>query len=137
MEHINSSAQLKEAILQLEQQYAADESIVKEQFMLAYESVKPINLIKSTIEQVSASQELKDNLTSTAIGLGVGYISKVAFVGFSHSPMRKMMGAALMYGVSNFVAKHPEKVRAAAAVAFNLIKQISSKPQNTNTKTEN
>jgi hypothetical protein len=137
MEQINSSAQLKEAILQLEQQHTLDEHLVKEQFLLAYESMKPINLIKNTIEQVSASQELKDNLTSSAIGLGVGYVSKLAFVGFSHSPLRKIMGAALMYGVSNFVAKHPEKVRAAASVAFMLLKKVASKSVNTVTKTEN
>jgi len=137
MEQINSSAQLKEAILQLEQQHTLDERLVKEQFMLAYESVKPINLIKNTIEQVSASQELKDNLTSSAIGLGVGYVSKLAFVGFSHSPLRKMMGAALMYGVSNLVAKHPEKVRTAASIAFMLLKKVASKSAITCTKTEN
>jgi hypothetical protein len=136
MEHINSSAQLKEAILQLEQQHSLDEHLVKEQFLLAYESVKPINLIKNTIEQVSASQELKDSLTSSAIGLGVGYLSKVAFVGFSHSPLRKMMGAALMYGVSNLVAKHPEKVRTAASIAFMLLRKAASKSQNINTQKE-
>ncbi len=136
MEHINSTEQLKEAILQLEQQHNVEESIVKEQFLLAYESAKPINFIKNTIEQVSASQDLKDSLTSSAIGLGIGYITKLAFVGFSHSPLRKVMGSALMYGVSNLVAKHPEKVRFAAAVAFNLFKQVSNKLDNTNTKAE-
>jgi len=136
MEHINSTEQLKEAILQLEQQHNVEESIVKEQFLLAYESAKPINFIKNTIEQVSASQDLKDSLTSSAIGLGIGYITKLAFVGFSHSPLRKVMGSALMYGVSNLVVKHPEKVRFAAAVAFNLFKQVSNKLDNTNTKAE-
>ncbi len=134
MENINSSEQLREAILQLEQQYTVEESIVKEQFLLAYESVKPINLIKNTITQVSASQDVKDDLTNTAIGLAVGYVSKAVFVGFSHSPVRKLMGTALMYGVTNFVTGHPEKVKEAAALAFNLIKQFAGNQNTANTK---
>lgn len=136
MEKINSSTELKQAILLLEQQHAAEEAIVKEQFLMAYESVKPVNLIKNTIGELTASEEIKSSLANAAIGVAVGYISKFAFIGFSRSPVRKLMGAALMYGVSNYVEKHPENVKAAATVAFNLFKKITTKLENIHSKTE-
>jgi len=45
---INSATDLRAAILQLETRQAAEEKLLKENFHLAYESIKPINLIKNT-----------------------------------------------------------------------------------------
>ena len=50
MQKTDLSAGLREAIVVLEKRQATEGKILKEQFMLAYESMKPINLIKNTFK---------------------------------------------------------------------------------------
>jgi hypothetical protein len=135
MEKINTENELRAAIVQLETTQAVEGKILKEQFHLTYESVKPINLIKSTLKEASASTEVKDSLLNISVGLAAGYFSKKLFEGVSHEPLRKLLGTALMLGITTAVAKNPVAVK---AVGLGLIKIVSSGIQSvaTNTKTE-
>ncbi len=114
---------LDAAIRALEARQKEEAKLLKIEFQDALESVRPINLIKSTFEQVKESTELKGNLLNTAIGLGAGFISKKAFVGFSHNPLKRMVGTAVMFGVTNLVAKNPLIVRMAALGLMKLLKR--------------
>ncbi len=119
--NINTESELRAAILQLESTQALEKKILKEQFHLTYESMKPINLIKSTFKDVAASTDIKDNLLNAGVGLGVGYITKVVFQGASHSPLRKLFGTVLEFGIANVVAKNPEAVKSVAGGVFRII----------------
>ena len=121
MEKINSTAQLKAAIFDLETRQNNEGKILKEQYIVAYESIKPVNLIKSTFKEVAASPDLKDELLNTSIGLAAGYLSKMLFQGASHSPLRKLFGTVLMFGITNAVAKHPEVIKAAGKGLLKII----------------
>ena len=125
MEKINSTILLKAAILQLETKQSNEGKILKEQYLNTYESMKPINLIKSTFREVTASPDLKDELFNTSVGLVAGYLTKMLFQGASHSPVRKLFGTVLMFGITNAVAKHPEVVKSAGK---GLLKIIIGKP---------
>jgi hypothetical protein len=111
MEKINSEISLKAAIAQLEIKQAAEVIALREQYLRAYESVKPVNLIKNTFHDVTASPELKDEIINTSIGLATGYVGKLLFQGASHSPVRKLFGTILMFGITNAITKHPEVVK--------------------------
>ncbi len=111
MEPINSEISLKTAILQLQITQAKEAKMMKDQFHLAYESVKPINLIKSTFTEVASSEEIKGQLVNTSIALASGYIAEKLFVGVTSSPLKKLLGAAVMFGVTNVVAKNPEVIK--------------------------
>lgn len=121
MEKINSDTDLRAAIAALEQKQLVEADLMKAQFHLAYESVKPINFIKSTIKEVTASQDIKDNLLNTGVGITAGYLSKKLFEGVSHSPLRKLLGTVLMFGITNAVAKNPEVIKAAATGVMKII----------------
>ena len=127
MEEINSEAALKAAIIQLEIKQADERKVLREQYLLAYESIKPINLIKSTFKEATASPELKEEILNTSIGLAAGYASKVLFQDASHSPVRKLFGTVLMFGITNAVTKHPEVVKSVGKEIFNLILGASIK----------
>ena len=127
MGKINSEAELKAAIVQLEIKQADERKLLREQYLLAYESIKPINLIKSTFKEVTASPELKDEILNTSIGVAVGYASKVLFQGASHSPVRKLFGTVLMFGITNAVTKHPEVVKSMGKGLLNFILGASKK----------
>ena len=127
MNHINSAAKLREAILQLESAQAIEGNQLKQQFRMAYESVKPINLIKSTFKEVTTSQDLKDNLINAGIGITAGYLSKLLFVGMSDSPVKKLLGTALMFGITNIVARHPDTVKSVSTGVFNIVTHLGAK----------
>jgi hypothetical protein len=121
MEEINSETALKAAILQLEIKQANERKVLKEQYLLAYEGIKPINLIKSTFKEATASPEFKDEILNTSIGIATGYATKILFQGASHSPVRKLLGTVLMFGITNAVTRHPEAVKSAGKGIFNFI----------------
>jgi hypothetical protein len=134
-ENIISEAELRAAILRLESTQVVEARILREQFQMAYESVKPINLIKSTLKEVGGSKDITDSLLNASVGLAAGYASKVLFQGVSHSPLRVLFGTVLQFGITSVVAKNPEAVK---AVVSGVYKIISSKVHaaNTHNKTQ-
>ncbi len=108
MQMINSGNELRMAILALEIQQSDEGRMLKEHLHIAYESIKPINLIKSAFKEVSESQDLRDASFNTFIGLTVGYFSKIVFERISNNPFKKLFGTALQFAIANVVAKNPE-----------------------------
>ncbi|MFM9947551.1 MAG: hypothetical protein ACKV1O_06395 [Saprospiraceae bacterium] len=127
MTNINSADELRATILHLEAQQDEEIRILKEQFHLAYESVKPINLIKSTFKQAVDSPEVTNNFLSTVAGLAAGYLSKKLFQSVSHSPIKKLLGTALQFGITTLIARNPEKVKEIGAGIFHLVSGLLEK----------
>ena len=90
MENITTAIELKNAIQRLEVEKALSGQLLKEQFYFAYESVKPVNLIRNTLYEVFSSPHLIDNIIGMAVGLATGYVSKIAVVGFSGNLIKKL-----------------------------------------------
>ena len=112
MEKIVSASELRTAILQLENERVKEGQKVKEQFHLAYESVKPINLIKSTFKEATSSQDLKEQLLTTAVGITAGYVSKKIFESVTIGPFKRILGTAIMFSVTNVAERNPEAIKA-------------------------
>jgi hypothetical protein len=122
MKNIITEVDLKDAILQLESTWAEEGKMVKDQFYLAVDSVRPINLIKSTFKEGIASRDLRDNIINTSVGLTAGYLFKIAFAGVMKSPLSKLLGTALMFGITKVVARNPETVKSIGKGFFNMIR---------------
>ena len=123
MKKINSAIALREAILQLEIRHAEEGRLLKKQFHLVYESVKPINLIKSTFKEAIASSTVKENILNTSVGLVSGYLSKLLFVNVSHNPLRKFLGFALQFGITDVVAIYPHMIKSIGSLVLNRVKR--------------
>jgi hypothetical protein len=131
MQNITSSEELRAAIVALELAQQQGGASLKEEFYVAYHEIQPINIIKSTVRQAVHSQDLKDDLINASIGMAVGYVSKSLFEGDSHSPARKLMGTALMFGVSNVVSNNPEMIR---SIGMGFIDLFRSSPEDEETE---
>jgi len=107
----DESLALNEEIQKLQAKQALELIVLREQFYVAYESLKPINLIKNTFKQVVTSPDIKNNLLNGIIGLATGFISKKILIGGAAGPVKKMMGSLLQVLVTNFVSRHSEKVK--------------------------
>jgi hypothetical protein len=125
MKTINSTRELAEAISLLETRQAEQGILLREQFHLTYDSLKPLNLIKSTLREAAISGELKDNIMNTSVGLAAGYISKKVFEGVSNNPLKKLLGSALMFVITNIVTRNPETIK---FLGHKFLNGISFKP---------
>lgn len=106
---INNISDLDAAIKRLERKKLLLEESLKDDFHAIVESLKPANIIKHTIHEVQESTELRHNLLKVALGLGAGYFSRKLVVGKSAGILKKALGTALQYGITNFVARKSDK----------------------------
>ena len=111
MENITCAAELKIAIQELEFQHSLQGKLLQEDFFIAYENLKPANLIKNTLSEITSSPYLMDNMMGAVTGLISGYVSKKIAVGTSHNLFRKIMGSVLQFGVTNIVAQNPDALK--------------------------
>jgi hypothetical protein len=129
MQKIDSAISLKNAILELEEKRAQEGKLMKMKCLNAFERAKPFNLIVSTFQDLtqslSQSKVLKDSILSTTIGVAASYLSKNFFEDGSESPFKKILGRALMFGITNVVAQHPDTVRSFGSEIMKIIEQKS------------
>ncbi len=125
MATINSSAELRNSILQLEAVQANEVKLLKTDFQDAYKSIQPFNIIKNTFKKAAKSDDLKQNIVNTSIGLGTGMILKLLFNGVTKGPVNKIIGNAVMFGITTIVSKNPELIKTAGN---NLLHKIFHKP---------
>lgn len=118
MQKIDSGAALKANIIALESKQAKEAQLLKERFNMVYESVRPINIIKSTFREAAESQTIKEDITHAVVGLTAGYLSKVLFEGISNSPVKKLLGTALQFGVATLVARNIDTITSTYLLFF-------------------
>ncbi|MFA5297684.1 MAG: hypothetical protein WC389_05685 [Lutibacter sp.] len=127
MGKIQSISDLDDAIKLLEFKKAEEEQLLKEISLMAYESVKPINMIKNIFKESVASQNIKENIVNASVGLGIGYLSKILFQSVVKVPLKKLFGSALMLSIENIVAKNPEIVSSLSTLFLNIFSKKSDK----------
>lgn len=105
LEIIANTTDLATAIKRLERRRMIMEEGLKDDFHNILESLKPTNILKNTLHEVRESTPLKHNLIKIAIGLGAGYFSRKMIIGQSAGIVKKVLGTALQYGITNFIAR--------------------------------
>lgn len=105
LEKVANISDLDIAIKRLKRKAELQEADIKDQVHTILISLKPTNLLKTTIHEVQESTELKHNLVKVALGLGAGYFSRKLVVGKSAGILKKALGTALQFGVTQFVSK--------------------------------
>jgi hypothetical protein len=111
MKNINSKKDLEKAIYALAQLQSAQGELLKAQFERSIESLKPVNIIKNSFNNMVKSPDLLKNIISTSVGLTSGYVSNKIFVGNSRNIIRKFIGGIIQVGVTTLVSSNPEAVK--------------------------
>lgn len=124
MEKITSITELRETILLLEIKQAKEKTLLKEQFTVTYESLKPVNLIKSKINELITSPNLKESILNGVMSLAAGYLSKKVAVGTTHNPLKQLLGTLLQVGVTSIVSKNSEGIK---STVMDLISKVLDK----------
>jgi hypothetical protein len=124
MQTTDATEELKNAIRLVEIRQSMNGQLLKEQLLFTYDTLKPANLIRSTLKEVTSSPFLIGNLTGSVIGLTTGYLSKKIVIGSSVSVLRKLMGYILQYGVTNIISKNAEVIE---SYGKSFLKRLFSK----------
>lgn len=128
MENITTTAGLKNAIQLLEYTQTENGQRLEEDFYIVVETLKPANLIRSTLSNITVSPSLVNALLSGVLGIATGYLSKKIVVGASGNILKKLLGSVLQFGVTTVVARHPETVRSVSQFILQHI--LRKKTQN-------
>ena len=131
MKNINQTDALNKVIEVLQKKKEIEFLVLKEQFQITYESLKPINLIKSTLADVASSPELKNNVLNNVIGLTTGYISKKVLLGSSRNPIKILLGSLFQFAIAKVVSKHTESIKTTGEnILFNILSFKKKSNQN-------
>ncbi|MCF8239639.1 MAG: hypothetical protein K9I85_15860 [Saprospiraceae bacterium] len=128
MHKISTSEELRATIQALEIAQHQDAAALKNEFQVAYQQIQPINIIKNTVKEAIHSSDLKSDMIKASVGIVLGFISKALFEGRTHSPARKLVGTALMFGVTNIIINNP-KFATTVGVKFINLFRISPSPE--------
>lgn len=118
MQTITSTADLKKAIQLLENENAVNGKQLKAQFYAAYETFKPVNLLRSTLHDITSTPHMVDNILGTTLGLAAGLVSNVVFKGLAGPGLSRVISPVLQSGVTSFVAKHTGSLRSMGEIAL-------------------
>lgn len=102
---------LKESIRLLEIRQAEEGEQLREQFKITYESLKPINLIKNSLNDIVNSAEIKNSLFETIVSLVSGYLTQKFIVNSKSNVFVKLLGVLMQFGITNLVSKNAETIR--------------------------
>lgn len=111
MRKINSVADLKAAISELEFNKAVHRRLLKDSFQGTVESLKPGNVIRNIVSAF-INPSLLANIIPAAIGMGAGFISN-RFTGMlvsrgGKSRLKKVIITLILYGLTKALVKNPE-----------------------------
>ncbi len=110
MQKITSVDGLKQAIELLETERVEKGRLLKEQFLITYNSLSPLNLIKKTLKDIFSPSGMAENLPGTAIGAASGYILKRYFIGTSENKLKKLIASIIQLGITSATTRFSDQV---------------------------
>ncbi|HTF03599.1 MAG TPA: hypothetical protein VK826_06210 [Bacteroidia bacterium] len=119
---------LKQLILLKEAEHKEEGLQLKEHLRETLESLKPINIIKSSIKELTAPEETKPSLLHTAIGVAVGFVVKKLLTAGSHNPLVKLVGIVAETIVAAKVANNADGIQSLGGSILSAIMQRFTDP---------
>lgn len=105
METVYTIDGLNQTIQQLERQQDTEWCAIKDEIDEIKESLKPLNLIRNTVEEINETVGFKSNIAQSAISIGIGYLAKRFVVGKGTTMFKSIAGSLLQLVVTNLVSK--------------------------------
>jgi hypothetical protein len=119
MQKITSIVELRESIAFLEIKQAEEGAILKEQFKETYENLRPINLIKNTLHELTSAPDLKGDLLNVSLSMAAGFLSKKIAIGTTNNPFKQILGTLLQMGVTSIVSKNADGIKSGTKSILN------------------
>lgn len=124
--NINQSIELAKSIALLQQKQIGESALLKEQALIVYESLKPVNILKSTIKELISSPELKNGIVDLTIGVTTGIIAKKIVTGNSETILSQVVGSAVQMIVTKHAAENADQLMTLGKNLFNKLIKTDS-----------
>lgn len=121
MQKITSITELKLAIALLEVKQVSDGNMLKEEFRSTAENLRPVNLIKNTLKELTTEPDLKGDLLNASISLAAGFLSKKVAVGNTNNPFKQILGTLLQMAVTSIVSKNADGIKSTASTILSSL----------------
>ena len=121
MKAISNSDELKKAIRLKEIEQADDSRLLKEQLYLKANTIKPGNILISTLKNVIEKPNLAYFIATTAIGLATGYLTKKIVITASTAILKKVLGGILILGISAMASKRSGVIGSAGTILMHVL----------------
>lgn len=95
MQKITNADELREAILRLEDKKKAEQELLKGEFQIAKEKLKPSNVVRNTFSQIFTGSNMIRTIMIITVGLTVGFITKKYFQGLTGRLLRRLLGRVM------------------------------------------
>ncbi|MXO06817.1 hypothetical protein [Flavobacterium sp. HBTb2-11-1] len=105
MEAIYNIDQLNRKIEELEVRQDKEWCAIKDHIDEIKDNLKPINLIRNTVEEINETVGFKSHIAQSAISIGIGYLAKRFIVGKGDSMFKGVLGSLVQLIVTNLVSK--------------------------------
>lgn len=103
MNTLNQKEVLEERIAFLKNKQQNELSQLKSQYNITLETLRPINLIKSSFQDIVDSPNMKSNLILSAVGFGTNFISKTFLNETSANPVKRTISKVLKFAITNLI----------------------------------
>jgi len=104
MKELTPTQKLNSAIDILEKKQQREWQDVKNHFRKVTNELSPINLVKSTLEDLN-QPEIKSQVIQAFFSISSGYLTRKIFIGKSKNDFKKLIGYILQYIMTNFISK--------------------------------
>jgi hypothetical protein len=127
MERITTIADLNLSILILAKKQAQESLELKELCKETFESIKPVNVIKSTFKNLVSAPDLKQDILNTSMSIAAGYVSKIMIIGSSSNPLKQFFGNFIQMGVTKIFADNSVWLKSMIALTISFISKQNFK----------
>jgi hypothetical protein len=121
MEKSDPTLLLKQLILVKTAEQKAEGRLLKDQFQITYEILKPVNIIKSTLKEVIAGPDPNTSLIDSGLGYITGFLARKILIGKTNNPVTKLLGYILQKVVSGKVIKNADEIKSIGNVVLQKI----------------
>ncbi|CAD0006385.1 hypothetical protein [Flavobacterium salmonis] len=105
METIYTIDSLNQKIKFLEAQQDKEWCEIKDEIDEIKENLKPLNLIRNTVEEINETIGFKSDIAQSAISIGIGYLAKKLVIGKTDSTFKNIFGSIVQLAVTTLVSK--------------------------------
>lgn len=123
MSKVSPNDSLNKNISLLEQKRAEEFNALKQQLRTTGESLKPANLLRGVVKDVTGSHQFRSVLIKAGIGLVLGFVANKLVTSQNHNKSHRMIGNALQYGISFLAADRGNLLKSAGMYAANSVIQ--------------
>ena len=128
MQNITTVAGLKDAIKVLEVEQKEKGKQLREQLLLTYESLMPVNLLRRTLKELFSASHLVQDFSGTTLGIIIAYLTKKLFIRESKSKFRKIVASVFQLGISKLVVQKAEYIRAVGEIIIQHLFRKTEQP---------